>query len=136
MDQGKLFFEDIEEAIRDTIRALGGPKAVGNHIKPEMKPDAAGRWLNDTLNDARPEVLSFRQFMLIAQMGRRAGVHNVATQFMRECNYADPTPVEPDDEAAQLEKEFIRSIDRAGELVGRLEKLRDTAPLKAVRSGT
>jgi hypothetical protein len=31
---------------------------------------------------------------------------------------------------------FIRSIDRAGELVWRLEKLRDTAPLKAVRSGT
>jgi hypothetical protein len=101
-----------------------------------MTPDAAGRWLGDALNPDKADVLSAKQLVVIAKIGHQHGVHTTAAQFNFETGYAEPLPIEPKDEAAQLEKEFIRSIDRAGELVGRLEKLRDTAPLKAVRSGT
>jgi hypothetical protein len=133
MHQEKLFFEDQEEALRDTIRALGGAKVVGHQLKPHMKPDAAGRWLNDTLNDARPEVLCHKQFLLIAQMGRHAGVHNVATQFSRECGYADPIPVDPDDEAAQLQKDFIRSVDAQKRILKQMERLASSSSnLKSV----
>lgn len=116
MHQEKLFYESLEDAIRDTVTALGGPKLVGHALKPEKSPAAAGRWLNDCLNDARPEVLHFDQFLWIAQMARREGVHNIAMQFMRECDYQDPVPTDPEDKAAELKREFVRSVDRLQKL--------------------
>jgi len=123
-DQRQLFFESLTEAIRDTITALGGPKAVGHHLKPEKSPDAAGRWLNDTLNDSRPDLLSHDHLLLLAQMGRRAGVHNIMTQLCRECGYADPVPMDPEDEQAQLQKEFIRAAENVTTALGRLDGLK------------
>src|SRR5690606_21335963 len=49
-DQIPLFVDDYYEAIRATVQALGGFKAVGHDLKPDLAVDAAGRWLADCCN--------------------------------------------------------------------------------------
>lgn len=58
MEQERLFFDDIADAIRVTVQALGGNKVMGCKVWPEKAPDAAARHLSDCLNAHKPEKLS------------------------------------------------------------------------------
>lgn len=60
MSQPALFHESIIDALRELVQGLGGTKAVGARMRPEMPVDHAGRWLSDCLNDARREHLPSR----------------------------------------------------------------------------
>jgi hypothetical protein len=41
----------------------------------------------------------------------------------RECGYADPQPVEPEDEAAELQRQFIQAQQQMTQMLKRMEKL-------------
>lgn len=128
--QAALFHESLTDAIRDTVRACGGTKAVGAKLWPEKTADAAGRLLADCLNDSRAERLSPDQLMLVARMGRERGCHAVMQYLCSELSYAAPSPVEPADEAAELKRQYIesaKSMLRMAERIERLEGLRSVA---------
>jgi hypothetical protein len=124
-DQMPLWHEDIYDALRTVVMALGGWKKVGTMLRPEWeeKPDTAGRWLQDTLNRDRAEKLDFDQFFKLLREGRAAGCHVAMRQIARECGYGDPQPVEPEDELADLQRQFIASMQANKRLVDRMEKL-------------
>ncbi len=123
-----LFFEDLNDAIRATVLALGGFKRIGADLKPELAVDAAGRWLSDCCSADRREKLDPSQLAYIRRRARVEGVHILATFEMREAGYAEPQPITPEDEAAQLRREFVQAskamrglfarMDRAGLVVG------------------
>ena len=123
MTTNSLFHESITEAIKDTINACGGTKTVAGKLWPEKAPDAAHRLLLSCLNDDRPERLSPEQLMFVLRMGRERGVHVGITYILRELGYADPQPVEPVDELAELQRNYIESVQQQVRLAARMERL-------------
>ena len=105
-----LFYDTYEDAIRDCVTALGGNKKVGSMLWPAMPADEAGRKLAHCLNSEKREKLDLGELRLIRRAARQAGVHILAHYEARDAGYTEPQPVNPEDEAAQLQKEFIASV--------------------------
>lgn len=122
-DQIPLFVEDYTEAIRATVQALGGFKRVGSEMKPDLAVDAAGRWLADCCNPEKREKLSPTELAYLRRRARQAGVHVLATFEMRDAGYSDPLPVEPEDERAALQREFVQHTKSLERMLARLQSL-------------
>jgi hypothetical protein len=131
VSQPPLFVESITDALREVVRACGGAKVVGCKLWPEKAPDAAARTLADCLNDARAEKLSPDQVLLLARMGRERGCHAVLAFFAAECGYAQPVPIEPEDERAALQREYIEATKVLAHLAARIDRIE---PMPAVVS--
>lgn len=128
MDQQALFHESVEEALTEVVNALGGAKTVGARMRSDLSPDAAARWLKDCLNDHRRESLHPGHVMWLLRAARAAGLHGAMAFIARECGYGDPIPVEPDDERAKLQREYIEAARAMSRLAERIERVN----LKAV----
>jgi hypothetical protein len=123
MSQPALFHESIIDSLRELVMVLGGLKSVGVRMRPEMSADQAGRWLSDCLNPDRREHLTPEQLMWLLIEGRKAGAHNTMAWLAMECGYQPPQPVEPQDERAALQREFIDATRRQEQLIARMERL-------------
>jgi hypothetical protein len=105
-----MFVDDLSDAIRATVNALGGMKAVGVELRPEKSAVDAGKWLADCLNTAKRDRLDPDQMAFIRRKARSAGVHILAAFEAQDAGYAPPIPIALEDEAAQLQREFIASV--------------------------
>lgn len=105
-----LFVEDYNEAIRATVQALGGFKRVGADLKPDLGVEAAGRWLSDCCNPDKREKLDPSQLAFIRRQARAAGVHVLAAYEAQEAGYAPPVAIEPEDERAALQRQFVAAV--------------------------
>jgi hypothetical protein len=121
--QQSFFHEDIYEALSTDISAAGGPKVVGHKLRPTMKPDGAGEWLKTCLNRNRAEKLSPEDVMLIKRLAREVGSFAALTFEMSELNMTMPTPVEPEDERARLQREFIQAVSSLKQIEKQLGKV-------------
>ena len=119
--QQPLFFEDINSAIAGLVSALGGAKAVGSRLYPDLMPEAAARRLNDSLNPDRAQQLSQTQFVTLLKWGREAGFHGCIEFLVDEAGYTRPSPRCPEDERAQLQRDFVDAVNRAERLAGMLK---------------
>jgi hypothetical protein len=127
------FFEDINDALKEAVRALGGTKAVGALLWPELAPDTAGNRMRDCLNPDRREKLSPEQFLFILRGAREAGCHSAMGYVAAECGYAQPKPVERDEQLNTVQEQFINSVQDLQKLAGLVERLsRPSTPLKQV----
>lgn len=118
-----LFFDSIEDALREVVHAVGGNKAAGGILRPELSADEAGKWVSDCLNPDRAQTFRPGQVLLLLRKGREAGCHAAAAYLMRESGYADPVPIEPDDERARLEREFIAAAKSLQAMADRLTRI-------------
>ena len=118
-----LFPESFTDALKDCIHACGGSKAVGVQLWPEKSPDAAHRLLLGCLNEDRPERLSPDQVVFVLRLARERGCHIGAAYLMRQLGYADPVPVEPRDEMADLQRHFLAAVDMQRQILERMEHL-------------
>jgi sugar phosphate isomerase/epimerase len=125
-----LIHETIHDAIREAIQTLGGFKKVGAMLWPENGVEHAAGHLRDCLNPERRERLTPEQVDLIGRMAREAGCHAIATYFCRSWGYADPVPIQPEDEVARMQREFIEATQRLAELAARIEKTQARASLR------
>lgn len=123
-----LFVEDYNAAIRQTVESLGGYKSVGSSMRPELPADQAGRWLNDCCNDDRRDKLSPQQLGFLRRLARASGVHILMQYENRDAGYADPTPVEPEDEYATLQRMFIESVKVQKALHSQMESIAARMP--------
>jgi hypothetical protein len=121
MSQPALFHESINDALRELVQALGGTKQVGARMRPELPADHAGRWLNDCLNSDRREHLTPEQVVWLLAEGRQIGAHGAITYITSECGYSAPKPVEPEDERAALQREYIEAAKTMSKLAARIE---------------
>jgi hypothetical protein len=123
MEQQALFFERIEEAIDTTIHALGGRKKVAGELWPDKPVRDAHNLLDACLNPERRERLTPSQVMFLARRGREVGCHVVMQFLARECGYAEPVPLDPRDERAVLQQQFIASVAAQKQLLARWERI-------------
>ncbi len=127
--QPSLFYDSIYDALREVVRAAGGPKAVGALLWPGKSVQEAQTRLLNCLDHNRSEKLSPEDLIVLLKVGRRDAQCHVAMQFLcSECGYEDPQPIEPTDELAALQRTFIDSVLTQKTLIDRMERLTN-APL-------
>lgn len=120
--QQSLFVNDINEVLKGLISALGGAKIVGERLFPDLPVESAARRVSDAVNDDRRENLSQTQFFTLFRWGREAGYHRAMEWFTGECGYTKPSPLSPEDERAELQRQFIESVKLSDQIAKRLQK--------------
>jgi hypothetical protein len=120
MEQQPLFFEDFYDALRFLVQAGGGAKRIGATLYPEKTPEAAGRCLMDCLNPGRHEKLDPEQLMVLLRLGHEAGCHVGVNYLCGHTGYSQPSPLDPQDEKAELQKRFIASVTELRQLASRI----------------
>ena len=133
IQQPSLFYDSVYEALRDVVRAGGGPKLVGAQLWPGKSVQEAQTRLLNCLDHNRAEKLSPEDLLVLLKIGRQVGCH-VAMKFLcQECGYAEPQSVEPADELAELQRQFVGAVDEQRKMLERMERL-TRSPLQAVKS--
>ena len=127
-----LFHESLADALRECIAVCGGLKNVGKLLWPEKEADIAGRLLADCLNEAKREKLSPEQMLLVLRLAKEKGCHAGMAFIARELGYGDPQPIEPEDEKAKLQREFIESTRALAKMAQRIEHLERPVTVRAV----
>ena len=115
--------DSFNDALIAAIKALGGSKVVGPMLWPEKMADAAQRQLLDCLNPERPAHLTPEQLVLVLRKARQQGFHDSTDWLLHELGYAAPVLLEPADEAAELQRQFITATSTMSELMQRMERL-------------
>lgn len=125
-----LFHETLLSALGEVIATLGGAKTVGSALRPELGADAAGKWLSNCLNAEHPQNLHPEQVLFILREGRKAQSHAAINYLLREAGYADAQPIEPEDERAKLQRDFLQGVQHLSQLAARLDRVE--LPLRKV----
>lgn len=123
MSTPALFHESVTDALREVVQALGGFKKVGATMRPEKPVEEAARWVADCLNQDRRERFDPDQVLWLLRAGRAIGSHAAANYLMRESGYSDPIPVDPEDERARLQREFIAAAESVQQIAERLSRV-------------
>lgn len=123
-DQAKLFITDIYDALGDLVRAAGGPKAVGEALKPEKPADESAGWVKDCVNRNRREKFNAEQIMWLLKKGKEFNCHEPISFICTQAGYTAPTPVEPETELAKLLREYVDMGARLTSLQPKIEELR------------
>lgn len=120
--------ESLTDALVECVRACGGSKQVGPVLWPEKTPDAAQRQLLDCLNDDRPAKLSPEQLLLVLRMARQKGHHGGINYIAGDLGYGTPVPIEPRDEIADLQRQYIDAARSMARMADKIDKLASGAP--------
>ena len=115
--------ESMNDALIELVKALGGSKQVGPRLWPDAAPDAAQRKLLDCLNEDRPHHLTPGQLMLLLRIGRERGHHQAVAFMLADLGYAAPVPIEPRDELAELQRQFVEASRMLQTMATRMEQL-------------
>jgi hypothetical protein len=116
--------ETWNDALIECVKAAGGSHIVGKKVFPEKSPDSAQRALLDCLNEDRPAKLSPDQVKLVLRLARDKGFHGGVAFLLGDLGYAPTTPIDPQDEAAELRRQYI---DAAGQMAGIAERMEEMA---------
>lgn len=120
--QQALFHEDINEALKGLVAALGGAKVVGARLFPDLSVDGARTRLLDALNADRAQQLSQTQFLTLLKWGREAGHHGVMEYLADEAGYTRPSPRSAEDERADLQRQVVEMGAKLEQIARRLQK--------------
>ncbi|MCL2298367.1 MAG: hypothetical protein FWC38_00815 [Proteobacteria bacterium] len=123
MKQDELFHETLNDALVDTVKAVGGFKSVGHDLWPEKTVREAEQRLRDCLNPDRRDRLTPEQALWLIRKGREAGYHAAARFICLEAGYAPPQPVEPEDQKAVLQRQYIEATKTLARLVQRIDSM-------------
>lgn len=125
-------YESLNAALIDAVKALGGSKFVGYKLWPEKTVDAAQRHLLACLNEDKPERLTPDHLMMLLRLARAQGHHESLSYILDDLGYAPTIPVEPRDESAELQRQFMDSVRLQQQIVERMEKAASRMSVRAV----
>lgn len=112
----------IEDAIDEVIQRCGGRKAFAADLWPHKAPRDAHNLLDACINPDRRENFSPGAVVYIARRGHDVGCHAVMQFIAAECGYTVPQPIEPGDERANLQREYIETARAMQQLAERIER--------------
>jgi len=130
--QLSLHHETINDALRDVIIAAGGNKAVGARLFPDLPVEHAAGKVRDCLNHDRRERFTPDQVCYILRLGHQVVCHAAMAYLAHSSGYASPVPVEPEDEVARLQREFVEASRGLMTMAAKIDALQARAALKSV----
>lgn len=110
--QASLWHEDILDALGSAIAAAGGFKVVAGKLWPTLKPDTGYARLKACLDRNKPEKLDPEETVHLIALAKAAGDHSVMRFLAHELGYTEPTPIEPADQRAQLQSQFVAAVQQ------------------------
>ena len=81
------------------------------------------RWLADCLNADRRERLDPDQVLWILREGRKIGCHAAMHYLCADSGYSPSQPIEPKDELAELQRNFIEASKGMQRMAARIEQI-------------
>ena len=126
-----LFLEDVYDALRAAIQALGGPKVVAARLWPHKPLEQARKELLDALNRDNPRKLDPEETLAVLKMAREAGFHSAKHWIDMDVGYDPSTPTDPEVQKDRLAEELARAADNFAALTKAVERL-NSPKLKAV----
>lgn len=115
--------DTLNDTLIACIKAAGGSKQVGPMLWPEKTPEQAQRHLLDCLNPERTQHLTPEQMAFVLRLARDKGYHEGIQALLSSLGYAATTPIDPRDEAAELQRQFIESVKSQQAILARLERV-------------
>lgn len=120
------FFEDVNDALKAAVLALGGYKKVGPMMRPELPLDQAVAWVRHCLDASRREKFNPDQVMLILREARKANFH-AAFEFVAADTGYKATPVDREQQAHQLQEVIAANLEQLNRQMASLAKLKGSA---------
>lgn len=124
--------ENLNDALIECVKACGGSKAVASRLWPEKTVDAAQRHLLACLSENKSERLSPEHLLMLLRLSRAHGHHGGVAYILADLGYAPTTPIEPKDEAADLQRQTAELLQAAERITARLERLQPQLQLRSV----
>ena len=121
--EGMDDYENLNAALVQLVRVIGGSKRIGVALWPALGVEAAQRRLLASLNDERPEKLGPEEVLHLLRLGREAGCHVGMAYIAHHLGYAEPVPVVPADEAQALRRQVLDMGAALQATLTRLERL-------------
>ncbi|MCC5809886.1 MAG: hypothetical protein JJU06_05885 [Ectothiorhodospiraceae bacterium] len=122
-EQQALWHDTLEDALRDLVVALGGPKRVGSMIWPDKDLSAAARLLNHCLDPERPEKLELSQVVFLLVTGRERECHTAMHYLTAAAGYETPRPINVETENQKLQRQYIEATQQMAQLVKKMERI-------------
>lgn len=113
--------ETFNDALIECVKSAGGSKVVASILWPEKPMQQAQQLLLACLNTDRAEKLNPEQALFIIKLAKDAGVHVGIDFICSSLSYTKPQPIQPEDEKAQLQREFIEAQKAFAQLSKRME---------------
>jgi hypothetical protein len=120
--QVPLFVESLAEALRTAAHAIGGLKAAGVLLWPELSADRAGRDLADCLQAGATRKLSLEQIELLIRRAREQDCHAPMSYLASIADYAPPEPIDPESQIQKEKRELAEVLRGVMSRMDRLEK--------------
>ena len=118
------FCEDINDALKAAVMALGGFKRFGPVMRPELPPDQAAGWLRDCLNRGRREKLDPEQVALILREARKVGFHGAMDFLAYDTGYK-AEPVDHEAQVTSLEETIAQGVQLLNAQLAQLNRLKE-----------
>lgn len=125
-EQLELTPASLRTAIEDEIRDAGGWYAVAAVLYPEKyrdSPDQAERHLRNSVDPNHTQKLCVYQHQIIKALAKKA--KGRCASIVYDCmthDYTVPTPIQPEDEKARVQREVVDAISSLRPLLAKLEK--------------
>lgn len=104
-------FEDVNDALREAVRAVGGNKKVGPLLWPELPLEQAAGRIRDALNPDKRDKLSPEQVVLILRLAGEVGYHGAIGFVTFSAGYEAPRHLAPQDQTSELQRQFIEAVE-------------------------
>lgn len=122
-DSLPLFMEDIYDALRAAVQALGGAKVVAAKLWPHKPIEQARKELLDALNRDNPRKLDAEEFIAVLRMAREAGFHQAKHWIDGASGYEPSDPLDPAIQRDRLAEELAHAARRFQELTQAVQRL-------------
>ena len=116
--------ESMNDMLVKLTNNTGGTKRIGSMLWPELTADAAQRKLLDCLNPERPAKLDPEQVLFLMRHAREMGDSTPIEFLCRQLHYMVPQPIQPRDEAAELQRKFIAATEELSKMAERIRGLK------------
>lgn len=121
--QLELVQETLTEVERSLVAVLGGAKDVGPQLYPQKSASTAQTRVLDCLNpDREHHQFSDEELFTLLKWARGRSYHAAFYWICDELGYSRPSPIEPEDQRAELQRQFLAGVERMEQLARRLGK--------------
>jgi len=120
------FFDSFDDALRAVVKALGGYKAVGVRMRPELPMEQAKDWVRHCLDASRRERFTPDQVLWLLREARQVGFH-AAMDFLAADTGYQASPVDVQAQVQSIEASIASTLEDLNRRVAHLTKLRERA---------
>ncbi len=88
--------------------------------------------VRDCLNHDRRERFTPEQVLMLLRLGHQVGCHAAMVFMARDAGYSDPQPVEPEDEVARLQREYVEATKALLNMANKIDAMQTRVVVKSV----